>query len=255
MFLQTLFANDSVMSFELYNGKKVNLYIKNDILYYALKNAQKTEFTFPKYINKASKFYLNITKDKLRFSNKGVKYTIYQDIKDYKISKVGIKVNVKGETYDLQGQIETVKGDLREFDELGVMNVEDKKERLKHYKEEDYESVDSSSYKEPRLVYGLNINNAYFEKLPSGFKKFVNLERLYLSSNKLKLLPKFVCKYKKLRHLDLGFNKLTKLPECIGELENLEYLDIRGNDIKTLPESIKKLKYLKYLKRDKKYAK
>lgn len=255
IFIQILFASESVMSFELNSGKIANLYIKDDILYYSLKNGTKTEFTFPKYINKASRFYLNITKDRLHFSNKGVKYTIYQDLKDYKISKIGIKVDIHGTVYDLQGKVATLKGDLREFDKLGVMNVEDKKERLKYYKEKVYYEPDSSKYKEPRLVFYLWLHDLRLKEFPKGFAKFENLENLDLGLNCLTVLPDFVCKYKYLKRLKLHYNKLTKLPECIGELENLEYLDIKGNAIKTLPESIKKLKYLKTIKRDKRYAK
>ena len=254
LFIQIVSAKEEpILQFSITPDKEVKLFIDDYTLYYKFYKNGSVELSFPKYINESSKFYLNVLKDRLRFTNKKTTYIIYQNIENYKISEVGIIVKVGTKTYKLKGKLNSLKGDLREFDELNLINLKTKEKLLKHYKDRVYNYVYSkNNYKEPRLVYQLNLDNSDITKLTDGYKKIVNIEKLWLGHNKLEKLPDFICKFKNLRTLDLSFNKLTSLPECMGELSNLRVLDIRGNSIKILPKSIKSLKHLEHLIRDKK---
>lgn len=61
------------------------------------------------------------------------------------------------------------------------------------------------------------------------------IEKLYLNSNKLKVLPPAIGQLRKLNHLDLSGNELTELPEELGMLSNLKKLLLFDNNIRTLP--------------------
>jgi hypothetical protein len=68
----------------------------------------------------------------------------------------------------------------------------------------------------------------------------VNLERLSVQLNKIRLLPPSICEMKSLRFLDVHFNMLRGLPRAIGRLTNLEVLNLSSNfsDLEELPEEI-----------------
>lgn len=68
----------------------------------------------------------------------------------------------------------------------------------------------------------------------------VNLEKLLIHLNKIRLLPSSIGEMKSLRHLDVHFNELHGLPQSIGKLTNLEYLNLSSNfsDMTELPETV-----------------
>lgn len=77
----------------------------------------------------------------------------------------------------------------------------------------------------------------------------VNLERLSIQLNKIRLLPPSICEMKSLRFLDVHFNELRGLPQAIGRLTNIEVLNLSSNfsDLEELPEEIGDLMNLKEL--------
>lgn len=77
----------------------------------------------------------------------------------------------------------------------------------------------------------------------------VNLEKLLIHLNKIRLLPSSVGELRSLRYLDVHFNELHGLPQTIGKLTNLEYLNISSNfsDLTGLPETVGDLVNLREL--------
>ncbi|KAL9328623.1 hypothetical protein ACSQ67_003626 [Phaseolus vulgaris] len=77
----------------------------------------------------------------------------------------------------------------------------------------------------------------------------VNLEKLLIHLNKIRLLPSSIGEMKSLRHLDVHFNELHGLPQSIGKLTNLEYLNLSSNfsDMTELPETLGDLVNLREL--------
>jgi len=81
--------------------------------------------------------------------------------------------------------------------------------------------------------------------------KFVELEYLNLSGNKISSLPENVGNLIKLDTLLLSNNQegkvLVELPQSFGDLESLSYLDISSMGLTNLPDSFGNLNNLKYL--------
>lgn len=77
----------------------------------------------------------------------------------------------------------------------------------------------------------------------------VNLEKLLIHLNKIRLLPSSIGEMKSLKHLDVHFNELHGLPQSIGKLTNLEYLNLSSNfsDMTELPETFGDLVNLREL--------
>lgn len=71
--------------------------------------------------------------------------------------------------------------------------------------------------------------------LTTSLFNYAFIEKLYLNSNKLKVLPPAIGQLRKLNHLDLSGNELTELPEELGMLSNLKKLLLFDNNIRTLP--------------------
>ncbi|EMO57906.1 leucine rich repeat protein [Leptospira santarosai str. CBC1416] len=65
-----------------------------------------------------------------------------------------------------------------------------------------------------------------------------HLQKLYLSSNKITILPKEIGKLQKLEYLYLEVNKLTTLPQEIGQLRNLKVLYLDHNNLANIPKEI-----------------
>lgn len=68
------------------------------------------------------------------------------------------------------------------------------------------------------------------------------LEKVDLSHNKLRELPRWVGKWKQLRHLDISYNQIRTLPASIGTWKELRFLFAQYNFIGNLPNSIKNWK-------------
>ena len=85
------------------------------------------------------------------------------------------------------------------------------------------------------------------EQLSSDIGKFVNLEELYLRSNKLVSIPKEIGNLTKLRILYLEDNELNRVPPEIGNLKNLKMLILKKNYLDSLPNEIQNLQSLELL--------
>lgn len=111
-----------VLSFQLLKSKKeVILFNHNDrTLNYVLLTPKETvEFSFPlETVYQNPDFKINKPENLLTFKNENAIYKIYQTE-----TKVGIKVNVNGEIYDLKGDYNTVKGSLKDITKVKLDNV------------------------------------------------------------------------------------------------------------------------------------
>ncbi|XP_048861104.1 volume-regulated anion channel subunit LRRC8C-like [Brienomyrus brachyistius] len=84
--------------------------------------------------------------------------------------------------------------------------------------------------------------------IPEHIKKLGSLERLYLSHNKIEVLPPQLFLCHKLRYIDLSNNEIRFIPPEIGVLQSLQYFAVSCNKIESLPDELffcKKLKVLK----------
>lgn len=103
----------------------------------------------------------------------------------------------------------------------------------------------------------------------------LNLEKLSIQLNKIRLFPNSICEMRSLRYLDAhmneihglpiaigrltslevmnlssNFSDLTKLPDTISDLANLRELDLSNNQIRVLPDSFFRLEKLEKLNLD-----
>ncbi|KAG8197757.1 hypothetical protein JTE90_006803 [Oedothorax gibbosus] len=76
---------------------------------------------------------------------------------------------------------------------------------------------------------------------------YVELTKLVLASNVLKVISPSISNYKRLSALDLHDNCLSDLPPSVGELVQLTKLNISRNQFEILPECIFTLKSLKIM--------
>lgn len=104
---------------------------------------------------------------------------------------------------------------------------------------------------EPEKVKVLDLHAKGIATIPNDdLAKFVNLEELNLSGNKLHNLPKSLGNLAKLKKLDVSYNQLDQMesvPSSIGKLVELEKLNLEKNLLFTLPGEIGQLKKLKVL--------
>ena len=73
------------------------------------------------------------------------------------------------------------------------------------------------------------------------------VETLYLSDNKLAVLPEEIAFLSALRYLNLDRNLLTELPASIGSLDELRWLRLNRNRLTALPEALGSLPQLERL--------
>jgi Leucine-rich repeat (LRR) protein len=93
----------------------------------------------------------------------------------------------------------------------------------------------------------LYLDNNNLTTLPKSMTNLTNLERLWLSKNKLTTL-KGISNLKNLWGLDLSKNELTLTSlEGIDKLTNLRFLSLYGNELTSLPDSIGNLKNLEMM--------
>ncbi len=120
-------AVNEVLVFNLNkNGKKVVVFnIYNETLYYALiKTDNSVEFYFPiGWRNKKQNFIINDSKNELTFANKEATYRIYEKRENGTIKAVGIIININGKNYDLKGNLNSIKGTLKNVNKMKLDNV------------------------------------------------------------------------------------------------------------------------------------
>ncbi len=87
----------------------------------------------------------------------------------------------------------------------------------------------------------LNLSRLGVEALPPELGRLTNLERLYLTGNRLTALPSELGGLTNLRDLSLRGNRLMVLPPELGRLTNLTQLWLRGNRLTVLPPELGRL--------------
>jgi Leucine-rich repeat (LRR) protein len=71
--------------------------------------------------------------------------------------------------------------------------------------------------KSPELVYVLNLGNKELKSLPLEIVKLVNLEKLYLYSNRFNSIPKEIAQLKNLQVLNMNRNIISSISDEISE--------------------------------------
>ncbi|XP_061343600.1 plant intracellular Ras-group-related LRR protein 9-like isoform X2 [Gastrolobium bilobum] len=94
-------------------------------------------------------------------------------------------------------------------------------------------------------IVGEEVNEEVVEILQEANGK--GMERVNLSSRRLKLLPEAFGRIPGLVVLDVSTNQLSAIPDSIAGLQNLEELNLSSNLLESLPDSIGLLQNLKLL--------
>lgn len=121
------------------------------------------------------------------------------------------------------------------FEKLEVLNLAHNK--LSLLPEDFGTTKDSTQKKESQMRY-MDLSYNSIQTLPDNVPKYCkSLEVLNLSHNNLKKLPeKF--ELKQLQRLFVSFNELKELPKTIGSCSKLAKIRIISNQIRELPESM-----------------
>ncbi len=97
---------------------------------------------------------------------------------------------------------------------------------------------------EPMQVYRLDLSKQKLKVLPEELRRLPNLNALDLGRNKLKELPSWFTDLANLQELTLSGNKLVDFPEVICGLRHLKRLDMSRNALTGLPACLGRLKEL-----------
>jgi len=111
-------------------------------------------------------------------------------------------------------------------------------------KEDDLKTNNGFIVKEQRII-GLNLYRYNLSRLPEKIAELVELEKLYLRSNRLTKLPDELGNLKLLKELDLGFNLLKDLPTTLGGISSLQTLLLNDNHLRKIPTSLSQLQLKK----------
>jgi Leucine-rich repeat (LRR) protein len=92
----------------------------------------------------------------------------------------------------------------------------------------------------------INLNTLYLSDnkiklIPRNFENLINLKYFYIEGNYIKIIPKQIGNLINLIEFNISYNKIKIIPKEIGNLINLEKFYINDNDIKKIPKNIKKL--------------
>lgn len=93
----------------------------------------------------------------------------------------------------------------------------------------------------------LYIGNNPLKLFPKKICDLQNLEALYMNDCSLTIIPDSISNLINLQELDIGRNYLIFFPLIVCELKNLKKLWVNGNCLSSLPDSIKNLKLLEML--------
>jgi Leucine-rich repeat (LRR) protein len=100
---------------------------------------------------------------------------------------------------------------------------------------------------QPDTIRAITLAKNKLEVVPNELERFIHLEYLDLSRNRLANLPDFLSSMSKLTSLDLSKNRLDIFPLVLTRISSLEKLILNRNQFDRLPESIEALQNLKYL--------
>uniref|UniRef100_UPI00358F6512 volume-regulated anion channel subunit LRRC8C-like n=1 Tax=Myxine glutinosa TaxID=7769 RepID=UPI00358F6512 len=99
-----------------------------------------------------------------------------------------------------------------------------------------------------RKLTSLKLWNNHIASIPEHVRRLQQLERLYLSRNRITVLPSQLFLCSKLRVLDLAHNEIRTVPPEVGVLQNLIHLSLTGNKLEILPDEVFFCRRLKTLR-------
>jgi Leucine-rich repeat (LRR) protein len=100
---------------------------------------------------------------------------------------------------------------------------------------------------QPDTIRAITLAKNKLDAVPNELARFIHLEYLDLSRNRLAKLPDFLSSMTQLKSLDLSKNRLDIFPLVLTRIASLERLILNRNQFDRLPESIETLQNLKYL--------
>ena len=96
-------------------------------------------------------------------------------------------------------------------------------------------------------VLDLNMSDLELTQVTSSLRRFKNLTRVWLHSNRLRELS-FIQNSYALSELYLQFNLIKSIGGCLRNLTNLKVLLLHGNEIFDLKTTVKELGHLRDLR-------